>query len=237
MKKNKLIVTAAAALAGFFLISTNPVAAQEDDWEFTANPYMWYASVGGKSATGGDIDVDASDLIDTLDLAFSGNVQAHKGKWSFLTEVLFLDIDERTSGIDVGLRNWIVTPAVGYNLIKDENLTLDILGGARCFWLKAKLDLSDLGGPRLSDSGDVWDGIVGLKGELNLTEKWSMPFYMDIGAGGTDMSWQASGGLAYKLEKCDLFMGYRYLEFDFDKNDAIDDLDISGPYVGIKIPF
>jgi len=236
MKTRKSNITIAVALAGFFLLVTIPGAvAQEQDWEFEVVPYMWAAGIGGTTASGGDIDIGFDDILDNLDIALMSTFEARKGKWSFLTDVIYMDLDNDSSTLDVGMQSWIVTPALGYNLIREENFKLDILGGARFLWLKA--EVQPAGGPRLSDSGDVWDGIVGLKGELNLSKNWSMPFCLDVGAGNSNSTWQAMGGLAYKLKKCDVLMGYRYLDWDFDDNNVFSDLNISGPYAGIKIPF
>jgi len=56
-------------LSLFLLVAAAPVtaAAQEatkgDGWKFGVELYGWAASVGGKSASGGDIDVDFDDLL------------------------------------------------------------------------------------------------------------------------------------------------------------------------------
>ena len=101
--------------------------------------------------------------------------------------------------------------------------------------MKSKLDLT--GFPKVSDSGDVWDAIAGVKGQVNLTEKWYIPFYGDIGTGDSDLTWQAFAGIAYKFKKVDVVLAYRYLYWDFDNNDVFDDLNLSGPYAGIKFVF
>ncbi len=36
-------------------------------------------------------------------------------------------------------------------------------------------------------SGNLWDGIVGVKGTYDLNEKWFIPFYFDVGTGDKDM--------------------------------------------------
>ena len=238
MKANNSTKMVVITLAGYFLLVAIPgAAAQEEGWQFEAAPYMWAAGIGGTTASGGDIDIGFSDIWDNLDMALMGKFGARKGKWSILTDVIYLDVEADSGGIDLGLQSWIVTPAVGYNLIQEENLALDIVGGARFLWMKSTLDLTGIGGPRLSDSGNVWDGIVGLKGEVNLAKHWSIPFYLDVGTGDSDLTWQAIGGLAYKLKKFDALVGYRYLEWDFDDNDVFDDMNISGPYAGLKLRF
>lgn len=190
MKAGKSIKMVAIVLAGSFLVAAVPDAAvQEQDCEFTTNLYGWYASIGGESATGSNIDIDASDTIDALDFGLMSVFELRKGKWSLLTDVIYLDLDGGGGGVDVGPKGWIVTPVVGYNLIQQGDLTLDVVGGARYLWLEGTVDLSDVGGPRLSDQDHVWDGIVGLKSKVTLAENWYMPFYLDIGAGQSDLTW------------------------------------------------
>ena len=214
--------------------------AQDEGWKFGAAIYMWGASIGGDSASGSDIDIDFDDLFKNLKMAFMGTVAARKGKWSFMLDAIYLDVaddDTVAPGVkaDVELFGWIVTPTIGYNLFETEKVRLDVLGGARYLWLKSKLDLT--GFPKVSDSGDVWDAIAGVKGQVNLTEKWYIPFYGDIGTGDSDLTWQAFAGIAYKFKKVDVVLAYRYLYWDFDNNDVFDDLNLSGPYVGAKFVF
>jgi hypothetical protein len=90
---------------------------------------------------------------------------------------------------------------------------------------------------RAEPSGDHWDAIIGVRGKVNFTEHWHLPFHLDIGTGETDFTWQALVGIGYSFTSVDLVAGYRYLQWDFDHSTAIDDLDYSGPFGGIRIRF
>ncbi len=218
---------------------------------------MWAASIGVTTASGSDIDIEFSDIISNLDMTFMGAFGARKGKWSLLTDVIYLNIsddDQGTltvpigSGFSVGtdasveLSSWIVTPVVSYNIMQTEKASLDVLGGARYLWMKNDIKLK-ISGPlgtrqeRVTESGDVWDGIVGIRGKVNLNEKWYLPYHVDIGTGETDLTWQALGGVGYRFGKVDLVLGYRHMEWNFDDNSVFDDLEISGPYAGFKFVF
>ena len=89
-------------------------------------------------------------------------------------------------------------------------------------------------GSSISDSGGVWDGIVGATGKVKLNEKWYLSYYVDVGTGDTRLTRQAFGGVGYRFKRVDAILGYRYLDWDFDGNDVFDDLNLSGPLVGIK---
>jgi len=143
---------------------------------------------------------------------------------------------------DVRLKAWVITPSVRYSLIENDKGTLELLGGARYLWidvtLKAKFE-----GPlrprqgRIEGSGSNWDAIVGVHGRIDLTDKWYLPYYLDVGAGDSDLTWQAFAGAGYRFQKVDGFLGYRYTYWDFDDSGALDDLDLSGPMLGVKFRF
>jgi hypothetical protein len=136
----------------------------------------------------------------------------------------------------------VISLAGGYNVVDAEKIKLDLIGGARYLYLKPGLDLAVNNQSRsFSDSGDVLDGIVGIKGRTPLSEKWFLSYYLDVGTGDTDLTWQAAGGLGYHFQSLDAFAGYRYLEWNFDSNDTggklFNDLNFSGPYLGVRFRF
>ena len=238
---NKIVLLAVSA----FVITTvipEAVFAQDTEkdaaWRFSAEVYLWGASVGGKTASGSDIDVDFDTILDDLEIGFMGLFGAYKGKWSLWADLIYLDVEEDTTvfnePLSVELSGWIITPAVGYNLVDTERVRLDVLGGARYLYLDLDLRLGPLAD---EESDSVWDAIVGVRGSFNLTEKWYLPYHLDVGTGDSDFTWQALGGVGYKFKWFDLLVAYRYLSWDFDDNDAVDDLDLSGPFAGVKFVF
>jgi hypothetical protein len=140
----------------------------------------------------------------------------------------------------VQMKSWVVTPVIGYNVIDCERGKLNIVAGARYLWVQESVDVSSsrprASSPQASVSGDVWDGIVGLKSEIALYEKLYMPIYLDIGTGKSDLTWQVAAGLGYQFSACDVVAGYRYLSWDFSSS-ALKEMNLSGPYVGLKFVF
>ncbi len=59
----------------------------------------------------------------------------------------------------------------------------------------------------------------------------------DVGTGDSDLTWQALAAVNYRFEKVGVVVGYRYLDYDFDDSDVFDDLNLSGPFVGVKFRF
>jgi hypothetical protein len=222
----------------------------QDDWKFSGAAYLWAAGVEGTDAAGDDIDVSFSDVLEDLDGGLMGILAARKGRWTLLADVLYLSIHQETSStaniigipakldVDVKLEGFVSTFGVAYRVIDEDMAHLDLLAGARYF----KLDLdfeADVGANKIrySDSEDVLDGIMGAQVIFDLSEKWYLSGYADVGAGDSKLTWQAWPGIGYRLEKVDVVVGYRHLEWETDDGDTIDDLNFSGPMLGVQFRF
>ncbi|MGO9951147.1 MAG: hypothetical protein ACLPN1_02920 [Dissulfurispiraceae bacterium] len=245
-----------AAMPGSAVADDTP---RKDGWQFEANVYMWGAAVGGKTANGDNIDVSFSDLVTKLDLGFMGGAGVRNGRWSLSTDVMYMKLKDQNNGevtapgpigvnvkVDatVDLQSWVITPAVGYSIVDTDRVRLDIIGGARYFFLKPTLDLGVAIGPlqprsrTISASKGIWDGIGGIRGMVKVYDKWYIPYYADIGTGDSALTWQGMGGVGYKISKVvDVVAVYRYLYWKFDKNPVLDKLDFSGPVVGMIVRF
>jgi len=239
------------SVAGGDIVPIEQVAPEvvvSDSVQYYSTVYVWGAGMKGETANGADIDVRFSDILDNLDFTFMGNFGVQKGKWTFGTDVIYLKIGNKPNTylppLDVTLTNvqmksWVITPTVAYRVMESEKLKLDVLAGARYLYMKSKITFDNIA--ELSDSGSVLDGIVGVRGQYDLNEKWNMPFQLDVGTGDTDMTWQAFAGIGYEYENFDLIAGYRYMEWDFDDGGTggkvYNDLSISGPIIGAKFRF
>jgi hypothetical protein len=234
-------------------------AGSGDVWQFSAALYLWGADIGGKTRSGSNIEVKFSDIVDNLEMAFMGAFQARKGKWSLLTDVIYLDVSadntvgatipvgpgkiDVTTKANLDLTGWVVHLAGTYNLLSKGKSRLDLVGGARYLNLDMDLtaSLEALGPNRsriLSESESLWDGIVGVRGNVSLSERWYIPYHIDIGTGESDFTWQATGGIAFRAAKwVDLTILYRHLEWDFKSDMPIDDINFSGPGFGAVFRF
>ena len=262
----KRILSTILVLALFLAaITVGPMYAQTDDteisdtWQFAGAVYLWGAGMDGKTQSGTEVAVDFGDLVDNLEMGFMGAFEARKGKWMFLTDVIYLDIGANKSvdvsipigpgAIDVttnaslDLTGLVLHFAGGYNLWVDDKSRLDLVAGARYLDLDTTvvLSLEALGPGRsvtLAESGSVWDAIVGVKGNLGLGERWYLPYYLDIGTGESDFTWQATGGVSFRAASwVDLALVYRHLEWDLGSDPLVADINFSGPAFGAIFRF
>lgn len=249
----KKLIIATLTLAIFVAPSLTAAAetdASADAWSFVGEVYLWGADIGGQTVAGDDIDISFSDLIDNLDIGFMGTVVAHKGKWVFLGNYIYLDVEDSATStanivgrpektkVDVELKSNIATMQAGYAVFESESTRINMMLGARYLKLESDAEF-DIGSfkTKVSDSGDVWDGIIGVGGQVILNPKWYLIYYGDVGTGDSDLTWQAAASVGYRFETFDVAAGYRYLDYEFDGKGIIDDLNISGPYAGIRYRF
>ncbi len=151
-----------------------------------------------------------------------------------------------TADLNLDLKGFVWTIAGEYRLISDPKAwTVDVLAGARMLGVKPTLDWSiqgDLGPiPVAGRSGSkqiddtLWDGIVGLKGRFNLSDdrRWNLPFYLDVGTGQTQLTWQAAAGVSYSYQWGDVIGMWRYLAWDNKSGKQIEALNFNGPMIGV----
>lgn len=253
--QNRIWLACAAAML-FFCPAHNAAAQDAGNWEFEATLYAWFASVDGtvkypgSPGSGRDFSIDANDIISNLEFAFMGGLAAHRNRWSILADVIYMDAgDSGTTSLTPGgmpvnvaasldLTTWVVSGGIGYDLVQTDRGVIAFVAGAR--YLTADLDagLTLQGVPAgRSQSSDVVDGIVGLKGSFNLSEHWYIPYYADIGTGESELTWQAFAGIGYRFGWGNIRLGYRHLSYEQDDDKLLQDLDLSGPVLGMGFQF
>lgn len=212
-------------------------------------------------ADGSSVNVDASKILESLDFTFMGTFDIHRGAWGVFTDLMYVDLGaskgasrDFTIG-DIGLpagtaadlhldlKAWVWSLAAEYRLSDQPGLQLDLLGGTRYLDLSEKLTWTISGnlGPiepggrsgSSEASSRLWDAIVGVRGRVVLgsASNWTVPFYLDVGAGASNHTWQAAGGIAYSFQWGSLVAMWRYLDYGFSGNN-VTALSLNGPLIG-----
>ncbi|WP_431281139.1 hypothetical protein ACQW02_17190 [Humitalea sp. 24SJ18S-53] len=156
-------------------------------------------------------------------------------------------------GTDSTLKTTLWTLAGGYTLASGPWGHVDAIGGFRYLGIDASTNYNlslQLMGPRgnagptfggsgrLSGSDNIWNGIVGLRGRLRLGEGgFFLPYYVDVGTGDSNLTWQAFGGIGYQTGPVGVSLGWRYLSFDQGGNSLVRDMTMSGAYLAVNFSF
>jgi hypothetical protein len=212
------------------------------------------------SGGGGGATVDAKTILENLKMAIMGSFEASKGPWGLFTDVLYMDIGDSRSGFreisigglpipadasasaDYDLKGWGWTIAGTWHAVSDPAATLDVIAGARLLDITQTLAWDITGNvgsiPVLDRAGTSevelknWDGLVGVKGRVALSadRKWFAPYYLDVGAGDSKLTWQAMGGVGYSFQWGDVVAAWRYLDYEMKSGNAIESLTFNGPF-------
>lgn len=247
---NKKIL-AGLITASALLVSVSGVHAQEqlspipkisNEWTVDVTPYVWLPTISSTLNYKGQYlntaDVSMSDLISNLKSGGMIAGEARYGKWGMMADVVSATL-QKTSTVPVTpapgynfrvamkptIQQTILTGAATYNLLTNQDATVDGLLGVRWISVTATLNLAlDGTNYSLSDSKTVStvDPIVGFKGRYRIAgSTWYVPFYGDIGSGGgtTNVTWQAMAGIGKTIEKwVDVSLVYRGLYYDMDSS-------------------
>jgi hypothetical protein len=160
-----------------------------------------------------------------------------------------------SAGFDAGttssLETLVWTLVGGYALVVDSTGTAEVVGGFRYARSDVQTDwrltttITRPGGtetfPASGSVGttvDAWDAVVGVHGSFPVGKGgFFAPYYVDIGTGASDLTWQIVLGLGYAFDPVDGILVYRHLEYAGGESDAMQELSFSGVAIGAAFRF
>jgi hypothetical protein len=223
-----------------------------NEWQFEFVPYLWLAGVSSDIRLGPlrtrTANVSATSLLQALDFAAMGTLEAHKGDWGGFLDMQYIRLgvsDQFAAGLlgsfNVKFVEQIYTMAGTYRVLNGP-VQVELLGGARY----ANVDTTVNSDPSLLGTGFQsqatvawWNGIVGIRAVAPISDKWSLTGYLDAGDGSGSTSWQAIAGASYQYSPTtSLKFGYRYLSFKRDDpTELVNKMSMGGIYLGAGFKF
>ncbi len=251
-----LSAAAVAVLASGALTAPGAVAQEtSDQWRITVAPYVWMTSLDGHitvQGLKGKLNLDFSDVLENLSLAGMLLVDVQKGPWIVTANFVGASLEADATN-DIKVTNDVINlgTAIAYQVVDHElrrsasgqplSLRLAPLAGARVTYLRAELDND--AGPSVDESETWVDPLIGLRADLDLTERVALAAEADVGGFGvgSDLAWNAQLFLTWRTSlfgvATDLALGYRALKQDYDHNDFTYDVTTSGPIIGAAFHF
>lgn len=239
--------SALTALVAALAAIASPSQAEPESWDFRGFIYLWGAALGGSTVSGQNIELSFSEVVKKLDFGLMGALEANRGRISFLADFQYLNLGEDgTAPIVLGVpaaanadvSGFVFSGTAGYDFFDDRQGQLVGFGGIRFMDLDTTANLAVPVGPqRISGNLSNLDAVIGLRGVQNLSDRWNLSYYADVGTGDSELTWQAALTFDYRINSWDLSFGYRHLAWDIDNSAVLSDLSFSGPFVGAKIPF
>ena len=225
----------------------------ENPWDVDAWTNVWIVQMSVRvqeSSLGIDqhLFLGFDDIISNLDWIIPIGADFRYGRFGFLPNIdaLKLSGSSQTPGplfddLSVGMKMWLVNLAGYYRVVEKPGFSLDLIGGARYFYMNT--DLAFTGGPignnagnlRVNSTAKIWTGIIGARVEGDLSDRVFYSVYGDVGSGDVDLTWQVAGSLGYRVsENFSTLVGYRYLYYDDDDDGTSIGLTGSGPQVSLN---
>lgn len=253
MSKKWMALLAALMTAGPAVADSSST---ESDWSYTATLYGWFPGVSTTVETPqGEIEaeVDFDEVLETLDIAFLGALEARKGRWSLIGDFQYFDIgaDFATptgalfSGGEVDSKMALFSAYATYAVVQNSDTRFDVGGGLRYYDVTVETQLISQGtAPTLllEDDGSWTDLLLAARVKHHFNARWSGIAYGDLGGFGLDdaseLSWRAFAGAGYQFnERWSAVGGYQYLSIDRDFERTNITSEIAGPFLGVQIAF
>lgn len=247
-----------AALAGLLICNpagataeTPPEQLEKSDasWTFTAAPYLWATGIDGQVGLLGfppqPVNLDFGDVLENLDGGFMGVAEARRGRFSVGVDLTYANIGQTvdtpigfaTNTIDATVKTSMITAVAGYDVAPSDDISVDLVGGARYWSVKNKFNFlgGALDGTSVSENADWFDPVVGLKFHSRVSERLDLAGWALLGGmgAGSDEMWDIMAGPSYRVGKrTHIFAGYRAVGVDYSKDGFVYDVIQRGPVFG-----
>jgi hypothetical protein len=227
--------------------SPRPKSVDTDSgWHLQVAPYLWFPGMHGVvGAEGHDASVNASpaDLLSHFRFGLMGVIEPRYNRivmpldflWMRLGEDKSRSTENISATADVKVKEFILTPKIGYRIVDAPRVKVDALAGFRYWHLGTSLDLSANNLSRsFSQSANWVDFVGGAKMEAQVSSKAYITIAGNAGGGAANSDYEVFGGLGYRVTKsCVLVGGWRYMSVNYrPSNGFVYDNVVSGVLIG-----
>ncbi|RDI99496.1 hypothetical protein DVT68_01145 [Dyella solisilvae] len=148
------------------------------------------------------------------------------------------------------LKGGMINLAGLYSMAHSNQGYIDLVFGMRYLWIKGNLDWNltvngnagnlniDRTGS-LRNSTNATDGIIGIRGRWTPFEnqRWFLPYYLDLGAGTSNTTYQVRFGVGYAFNWGDIGLNYRDVGYNQSGSRFLKSLQLSGPTFSVNWNF
>jgi hypothetical protein len=221
-------------------------------WSFAIAPYFWMAGMEGDIAEFGappvNVDISFSDILDSLDFSLMAVAEARYDRFSVFSDFLFLKMSPEAvtpfgviaNTVQLTSKTMEFTAMAGYALIDTPGGRLDVVAGARVWWVENRISVQGgvLNGLWRQDSNAWVDAMAGVRGRANLTDNVYLTGWALGGGGSSDSAWDVMGGVGYEFtDRFSAVLGYRAMGVDYQDGAFLFDVTMQGPIVGAVLRF
>jgi hypothetical protein len=237
----------------FAVLVAGQAAAQDPGWTVQGSLYGWVPGLSATVTTPfGDFEseADGSGALSALDMAFMGTIEARKGRWGFIGDLLYADLSNETDApfgrrFEEAALETTTTAFSGYAVYRayqSDSAIVDAGAGFRVFDLGLDLGLrsADSRPDYGASESETWAvPLVAVRLILPLTESWFATAFADGGMTSSDTStWQVFASVGYRFnERWSTQIGWRYMDIEKELGGLDTSLGLSGPLIGVSARF
>jgi hypothetical protein len=236
-------LVAAGCAAALALSGQNAQAASSDlDW--IGIVYLWAADIG-VDARDRSVSVSFSDVVDKLEMAFQGHVEAQGEDFGGFVDVVYMALgDNSEQGIfelnaDVDMT--AMDLAMTWSPAAEKFSGLEAYAGLRYVDTQFRVIVDPIPpGPPNSELGldsSYYDFLLGGRYMAPINENWRLVFAADLSAGDTEGTFSVAGYGVYRTGRHHFYAGYKHFEMDVEGRDAEVTQTFSGPLVAYGFSF
>jgi hypothetical protein len=212
---------------------------------FIVAPYGWMIGISGETGVGdlsADVDISFSKLLSHLRFGAMGTFEGGYGPWLGIVDGVYASVRVNRTlsrgrvqpNLDFTTKMLIAQAFAAYTVKPAPAIDVDILAGARLWAMKATLGVSGDITQRTRERSPSWaDALGGARVRWRVAPQWQINLEGDGGAGGSKATGEGIGTVAYDLSShWWLFVSYRYLYENYQKNQYFFTGHMAGPVLG-----
>jgi hypothetical protein len=251
-----MLVKWVSLLAAAVALAAPGSAVAQSNWNYTGTLYGWFPGVATTVETPvGEIEseVEFEEILEDLDIAFFGALEARKGRLSLVGDLQYIDLgveaeppqNPRFDAAEVDSKLVLVGAYAIYALVDTADLRFDVGAGLRYVDSSIETHLEGPGAApdaTFSRDGGWTDVLIASRVSRQFNDKWYGVAYADVGGFGigdsSDLTWQAFAAGGFRInETWSAVGGYRHLSIEraFGAFDVT--ADVSGPFLGFQAKF
>ena len=202
-------------------LGSGAARAASPELEWIGIAYVWAADIGVDSRDA-SIAVDFEDVIDKLEFAFQGHVEAQADDFGGFVDISYLSVGDNREAdltrINADLDMMLMDLALVWSPASESFTGAELYGGLRYvdadFGLVADFPV----GPPLETGIDksYYDLLVGARYITPLNDEWRLTFTGDVSGGDTEGTWSLGAFAGYRTGPHHFIAGYRHYEMEVE---------------------
>lgn len=234
--------------AGFGLLALTGGSAAEaaaNDYDWLGIAYVWASDVS-VATHDASIDVDFSDVIDKLEMAFQGHVEVQGDDIGGFVDFSFVNVGSNKQRAAARVNSDLNLTAIDLAAVwspGSERLTgLELFGGLRYidtdFSLLVDPDPPPIPDLRTGINTSYTDLLAGVRYGAPFSDHWKLIVTADASAFDTEGTWSLGTFAVYRTGPHRFYAGYRHFEMDLKGNNGEKVTEtLSGPAIAYGYAF